>query len=256
MPLVAPTLLGSPQNVDNASTFTFTPGGSIATGNLVVVLTSILGSPGIAPISVTSVTDGTNSYAALGNTQSSAQFNNPAFPWVGSQGIWYAYNATAVANPTFTVTTNINPGAITDALPNIFGVFAALQCAHIVRNRSPADAYAASVYNAVTGNSGAISVGSGLSQPAELVLGVFSLYDTNVPWGATDSGGFINMFSQIGTLGFSNIRCSYQLSYANYAGYTASWNSPGNPADPPRMPIISIGSFRGITSTGFGSIVG
>lgn len=161
-PLGTPATLGSVTSTANANTAALTASAAIQGGDLIVCFVS-----NANLMTVSSVSDGTNSYS-----QAVSVGNNGANSNVGA--FWYVASAAAVASPTITATfsaTNTNVKA--------------LDCARVAgTTASPLDKT-----NSGTSGAGGAAVATGtLSQATEVIFGAITTNNT-----ITASSGFTQL---------------------------------------------------------------
>lgn len=206
-----PTTLGSNNTGTSAASLTITTTGAIVAGNLVVVAIYVIGTNP----TVTSVSDGTNSYTRANNSLSGT----------GTGELWYKENASAVGSSA-SLTVNFG-GTITTS------TIAAAQVSGIASSSSYDSAAAA----AATGTSTTPSATTGtLAQAEEIVFGVVTVGSTST---LTESAGFTNLYSlsngaavKLG-LGYDIVAATTAVTYHPTLGSSVIWRALATPFKAP-----------------------
>lgn len=210
-----PVSLGANVGAALSSSITMTTSAAIPGGSLAVVAVIIEKN---TSISVTSVSDGTNSYS-LGK---SALYDASSFACVE---FWYCANANAVAAGA-TITANFS-AAMGPGSGNVPVICAAYSTG--VATVSPLDKTASAQFVATTAPSSGSS--GTLTQAYEIVFGILGLYSSGGAVTLTESAGFTQVVDQQqGATGNWRIHLAYQIVNATTAlNYqpTLSANSSG-----------------------------
>lgn len=182
MAIGTPTSLGG-NRVQNASTLSITTTAPITAGSLVVVAIGLR----TGSISVSSVSDGTNTYTfGLRQTEST----NVACE------LWYVANAAAVGSSA-SLTANFSGSA------SSVGMYAVQVSG--VATTSPLDSASASSDS--FGSSPTVTTGT-LSLPNEIVFGVNAVFGNGTTITYTESSGFTNIINEEGFSTNSNVGLS------------------------------------------------
>jgi hypothetical protein len=190
-------------SVGSVTQFTTTTTTNIPAGSLSVIVVGVNSSNSVT---VSSVSDGTNSY-----TSAVTQSQNGG---VGQTSLWYVANAKAVASgATITVTFSGNTGAVGQS-----GIIAAAVSGAMTTTPLDKTASGSAASNTVTVASGALTL------PSEIIFGGNFENNSASPTYTTPSG-FTNI-ANVNTGGNGSIAMDYQIvSGTSSVSYAPSWST-------------------------------